>query len=74
MPTFLETLWSDLYAAEASRQYAAYASAGRPIADMSAEQIAAVGDAAAAFADAMVQATPTASLAALQTYIANLKP
>lgn len=74
MPTFLEVLWSNLYAAEASRQYAAFASAGRPIGDMSAEQIAAVGTAAAAFADAMVQATPGATLADLQTAIANLKP
>ena len=74
MPTFLEILWSDLYAAEASRQYAAYVSAGRPIADMSAEQIAAVGAAAAAFADAMVQATPGATLANLQAAIAALKP
>lgn len=74
MPTFLEVLWSDLYSAEASRQYAAYASAGLSIADMTAAQIAAVGAAAAAFADAMVQATPGANLAALQAAIAALKP
>ena len=74
MPTFLEYLWSTLYAADCERRFAAYSTAGIEIADMTAAQIAEVGTLATAFADAMVQATPTASLADLQAYIAALKP
>lgn len=74
MPTFLEYLWSSLYSAEASRRFALYATSGLDIADLSAAQIAEIGTEATAFADAMVQATPTAGLAALQAYIAALKP
>lgn len=74
MPTFLEYLWSTLYAADCERRFAAYSTAGIEIAEMTAEQIAEVGELATAFADAMVQATPTATLALLQAYIVALKP
>lgn len=74
MPTFLEYLWSNLYADEAVRQYAAYATAGRNIASMTDAQRQAIADEAAAFADDMVTRTPESSLANLQTAIAALKP
>lgn len=74
MPTFLEVLWSNLYAADCERRFAAFAASGLEVADLSAAQRADIGAKAAAFADAMVQATPGAGLAALQAAIAALKP
>lgn len=76
MPTFLEILWSHLYAEECSRLFAAYASSLPPksAGDLSAATLQAIADNAAAFADEMVTRTPGASLAALQAAIAALKP
>lgn len=74
MPTFLEYLWASLYAAEAARQYAAYAASGLLITTMSVSARQAIADQAAAFADDMVARTPGTTLADLQTAISDLKP
>ena len=73
MPTFLEYLWSTLYAQDCERRFAALSSAGIEIADMSAAQIDDLAAKSQAFADAMVTATTPASLATLQANIAALK-
>lgn len=67
-------MWSDLYSKDCTRRFAAYSAAGREVADLSAAQLQAIADDAAAFADEMVQRTPGAGLAALQAAIAALKP
>lgn len=76
MPTFLESLWLNLYSQDCARRFAAYSSCVPPleIADLTAEQKQEIGTLAAAFADAMVQATPGATLALLQAQIVALKP
>ena len=74
MPTFLEYLWASLYAAEAARQYAAYAASGLIITTMSSSARQAIADQATAFANDMVARTPGATLADLQTAISDLKP
>ncbi len=75
MPTFLESLWIALYSAEVQRQYAAYASSNIAVGGtMSQERIDAIAAQAQAVADAFVTTTTPASLAALQTAIAALKP
>jgi hypothetical protein len=76
VPTFLEILWSNLYAAECSRLFAAYANTLPPksSSDLPAATLQSIADKAAAFADEMVTRTPEASLAALQAAIAALKP
>jgi hypothetical protein len=73
VPTFLEYLWASLYAADCERRFANYSARGIEIADMTAEQIAAICSEAQAFADAMVTGTTPASTAALETAIAALK-
>lgn len=76
MPTFLEAIWIALYSAEVQRQYAAYASSGKTVAagTMTQAQVDSVAADAQAMANAFVTATTPASLAALQTAIAALKP
>lgn len=75
MPTFLETLWANLYAADCERRFAAYSSAGVEIADMTATQLQQIADRAGAFADAMVTRAGGAATgeAALLAAIGNLK-
>ena len=76
MPTFLESLWIALYSAEVQRQYAAYATSGKTVANggMTQAQVDDVAASAQAMADAFVTATTPSSTAALQTAIAALKP
>jgi hypothetical protein len=76
VPTFLESLWIALYSSEAQRQYAAYAASGKTVqgGTMTQAQVNTITASAQAFADAFVTATIPASLAALQTAIAALKP
>lgn len=74
MPTFLESLWLSLYSQDCERRFTAYSIAGVEVASMTAAQLQAIADNAAAFADEMVTRTPGASLAALQVLIVALKP
>ncbi len=73
MPTFLEVLWANLYAADCERRFAAFSQGGVEIANMTSAQIADICAKSQAFADAMVTGTTPASLAALQTAISALK-
>jgi hypothetical protein len=72
--TFLETLWQLLYAEMAMTMMAEYTAGGRSVSEMTAAQLQEIADEAAAFADSMTARTPAASVAALKTAIAALKP
>lgn len=76
MPTFLETLWANLYAQDCERRFAEYSTRVPPleVSNMTPAQLQAIADDSAAFADEMVTRAPGASLAALQAAIAALKP